>query len=375
MNGMLPLAISQSGNQLGWTLGGGAEARLWGNWFARAEYRYADYGTFSATDVRTCSAPCGFGPITGSPAVDTTAYSVHLHTHTALLGLAYKFGDPMGPGPADNVPSMPSFLTKAPAVAITPSWTGLYAGLSAGMRSVVSTASFTGGTSTSIFGVTSITACSTCVTSEPFDDTAFRLAPYVGYNWQLGLKWLVGIEGDWGWANRKTTLTGMDYPESSFMTSNAADSFAVRTTWDASARARMGVLVTPTLLAYVTGGAAWQHLEATSTCATSQAGCAPFIFIGGGSGFFMPGILSHSANLVGPTVGFGLEAKPWQNWLARVEYRYADYGTFSATDTRSCSACVAGPASETISYDVRLRTHTIMFGVAYQFGNPIAAPQ
>jgi outer membrane immunogenic protein len=263
----------------------------------------------------------------------------------------------------------PAFITKAPTVEPVAAWSGPYIGLGIGARSTLSTASLAGGTTTTIFGVAPIIVCATCVSSEPLDDTAFRIAPYLGWNWQIGPRWLVGIEGDWGWADRTTSLTGMDYPESGFMSGNAADSFSLHTTWDASARARVGVLVTPTVLAYVTGGAAWQSVQTTSNCATSFEACAPFIFIGGGTGFLTPGVISHSVNQIGPTVGFGLEAKLWQNFLARAEYRYANFGTISNSDFRSCAACIAGPASEIVSYNVRLQTHTAMFGMAYQFSN------
>ena len=367
-NSMMPLVITQSATPLGWTIGGGGEARLWGNWFARGEYRYADYGTVSATDVRNCPSPCGFA--TGAAATETTAYSIHVHTHSALFGLAYKFGDPAGASfAADTAAAAPALFTKAPAAVPAPSWTGAYIGLAAGLRSSAADATVTGGSSTSIFGTFPLVICPTCVASESFDDTAFRLAPYAGFNWQVGGQWLVGIEGDWGFAEHKTTLTGMDYPESTFMTGNAADSFAVRTKWDASLRGRVGYLVTPSLLAYITGGAAWMRVESTSTCATSLLGCAPFISLVGGSGFLTPGVITDASTKAGATIGGGLEARLWQNWFARAEYRYADFGTISNTDVRSCAACIGGPASSTVSYDVHLRTHTAMFGVAYQFGD------
>jgi outer membrane immunogenic protein len=53
------------------------------------------------------------------------------------------------------------------------------------------------------------------------------------------------------------------------------------------------------------------------------------------------------------------------NWLLRGEYRFADYGTFSNTDTRINPA---GPTTQIASYDVRARTHTALFGIAYKFG-------
>ena len=43
-------------------------------------------------------------------------------------------------------------------------------------------------------------------------------------------------------------------------------SYTVRTGWDASLRGRLGVLVTPGLLLYGTGGAAWIDTEITSSC-------------------------------------------------------------------------------------------------------------
>lgn len=367
-NNMMPFVISHDAARLGWTLGGGIEERLWGSWFVRGEYRYADYGTFSASDLRSCSAPCGFGLNAPVAATEATSYDVHLRTHTALLGLAYKFGDPAGSAGDSSSPVLPALFTKAPPAAALPSWTGPYLGMGVGMRSAVSDATFAGGSGTSIFGTGPFAVCATCVTSESFNSTAFRFAPYVGFNWQVAPKWVVGVEGDWGIADRTTTLAGMDYPETTFISGNAADTLAVRTTWDASIRGRLGLLVTPSLLAYVTGGAAWQHIEATSTCSTAFELC--------GTGFFgtglSPNAITHSADKVGPTVGVGLEASVWRNWLVRAEYRYTDFGTMSNTDVRSCAACVFGaPASETVSYNVPMKTHTVLFGLAYRFSDDL----
>jgi opacity protein-like surface antigen len=62
--------------------GGGIEAMLWSNWLARIEYRYSDYGTFSYTLFS---------------GVDAIAAETKLHTHTALVGVAYRFGGPFVP--------------------------------------------------------------------------------------------------------------------------------------------------------------------------------------------------------------------------------------------------------------------------------------
>jgi outer membrane immunogenic protein len=74
-----PPAISESSTVIktGWTVGGGVETMLWGNWIGRAQYLYADFGTVSN---RFPAAPgIGFhANIAGK-------------TNTAVLGLAYKF--------------------------------------------------------------------------------------------------------------------------------------------------------------------------------------------------------------------------------------------------------------------------------------------
>jgi outer membrane immunogenic protein len=64
----------------GWTLGGGAEMMLAGNWLVRAEYRYSDFGTHTNTYL----------------IVPADAFTAGLKTKTniARFGVAYKFGGP-----------------------------------------------------------------------------------------------------------------------------------------------------------------------------------------------------------------------------------------------------------------------------------------
>jgi outer membrane immunogenic protein len=66
----------------GWTIGGGVERRF-GAWLLRGEYRYSDYGSVDGV------------LFPGQPAIDPGAdalhYSIDVRTHTATLGLGYKF--------------------------------------------------------------------------------------------------------------------------------------------------------------------------------------------------------------------------------------------------------------------------------------------
>jgi outer membrane immunogenic protein len=59
----------------GWTVGAGVEKMLQDRWLVRAEYRYADYGTWTTT----------FG---GTPVI---VKAFDLTTHTGLFGIAKKF--------------------------------------------------------------------------------------------------------------------------------------------------------------------------------------------------------------------------------------------------------------------------------------------
>jgi outer membrane immunogenic protein len=82
---ILPIrTLSDSVTRTGWTLGGGVEVALNGNWSLGAEYLYINLGT------ETLSAPAAGGPPSTFPA--TTA-SFHDTAQVARLKLNYKFGE------------------------------------------------------------------------------------------------------------------------------------------------------------------------------------------------------------------------------------------------------------------------------------------
>jgi outer membrane immunogenic protein len=83
---MAPLSIANATTKLGWTTGGGMEARLWDHWYARGEYSYADYGTASYVNTVVNTPGGGFGPF-----LYKDTYSLNIRTHTATVGFLYKF--------------------------------------------------------------------------------------------------------------------------------------------------------------------------------------------------------------------------------------------------------------------------------------------
>jgi outer membrane immunogenic protein len=263
--------------------------------------------------------------------------------------------------------------SKAP-VAVSYDWTGFYLGAGVGARSSQVDGDVTQNSIDNFNNFTSQRLCtpasffSSC-SGQSLNNTAFRFSPYLGYNYQFAPQWLAGIEGDVGFGSKATTLASAFYPNTGISNFDGHDSFAVKTGWDAGLRARLGFLVTSSFLVYGTGGAAWQHIEATSTCSTALSdgsSCSANSFAQNGP--LSPSIITDSQTKLGWTLGAGIETMLGHNWIVRGEYRYADFGTITNTDTRSCAPGLCVPSSLVITDTLRLRTQTATFGIAYKFG-------
>jgi outer membrane immunogenic protein len=70
-----PGFAGNSTNKVGWTVGGGIEFALGGNWTAKAEYLYVDLGSFD------CGIACG------AAATDNVSF----HTNVVRAGINYRF--------------------------------------------------------------------------------------------------------------------------------------------------------------------------------------------------------------------------------------------------------------------------------------------
>lgn len=122
---------------------------------------------------------------------------------------------------------------------------------------------------------------------------------HAGYNWQASA-FVFGMEADFELTNlRHTTI----YPAS------APDSFGSSIRWQGSVRARAGYAF-DRLLLYVTGGVAFADIKHTYNLTPP------------------PGFASESDSdlRTGWTLGAGAEYAFTNNWSARVEYRYTDFG-------------------------------------------------
>ena len=195
----------------------------------------------------------------------------------------------------------------------------------------------------------------------PLEDTgacfssALRGSFYAGYSTRVGSNWLAGAEADVGYANSKKTIRGIPGSINGALGVTAAiaanDSVTVEKTWDFSLRGRFGYFVTPRTVAYGTAGIAFQTLDATVNCTVAGA-C--------GSNGIPAFSQTNSKTLVGWTIGGGVETSLTDIIVLRGEYRYADYGSYTAR-----FGTAAGLA---VTSDIQVRTHTALVGVGVKLG-------
>jgi outer membrane immunogenic protein len=231
-------------------------------------------------------------------------------------------------------------------------WSGCYIGLSLGAKGayprerVVIPGTTAGGltTTTSVqdFG------------RDSNDDGTWLAGGQVGCNYQaVGSHWVFGVEADahgqhWSQTNYVQFFNNQFVP---------GDRFDLASDWQASARGRIGYAWDRTLF-YVTGGAAWTNVRVNTTW-------IPF-------GIFPGTLASQNNNLIGGTVGAGVEYAVTNNITLGLEGRYTQYEShrFDAGPL----AVIAIPAAAVTfarvnTYrDIQLETGEILFKANYKFG-------
>jgi outer membrane immunogenic protein len=222
---------------------------------------------------------------------------------------------------------------KAPPVPVYYNWTGVYAGVNLGGSWGRQCAEiFDGG----------FPVASDCV-----HPNGVIGGGQIGYNWQFapwfgwGNAVVLGLEGDFQGSNQKTdenfgfgrfTFNGTTFPA-------VAGTFTDRLEWFGTIRGRVGVAF-DRVLPYVTGGWAFGHrtidIDGFSTSTTMTDGW---------------------------TAGGGVEWAFWQNWTAKFEYLYIDFGNKSPDLS---AATFSFPTVLSITND-HFRDHIGRVGVNYKF--------
>jgi outer membrane immunogenic protein len=157
-----------------------------------------------------------------------------------------------------------------------------------------------------------------------------------GADYQFARNWVVGLEAQYSWlpSNTNTAL----FAGGSTLTDNDRGLGSVT--------GRLGYTWGPALL-YAKGGYAWRD----NSLGVTTAGA--------------PAAFTADTRRDGYTVGAGLEYMFTQNWSAKAEYQYYNFGNTTIT---------SGPAAVTgTSY--RNDDHTVKVGLNYRFGwgGPVVA--
>ncbi len=163
----------------------------------------------------------------------------------------------------DEIPAPAMPMAELPVA----SWTGMYAGVTAGYG---------------FAGRSDVSGTNDSVKTDGFVGGAF-----LGYNYDSGGGVVAGVEGDVGYSG----IDGND------------DGYRVRNGVDGSLRARLGYTITPDAMLYATAGGAAKRMSVTE----------------GGE--------KDSATQLGWTAGAGTDIKITSNVFGRAEYRYTDYGS------------------------------------------------
>ncbi|MBB4361456.1 outer membrane immunogenic protein [Bradyrhizobium sp. CIR48] len=261
---------------------------------------------------------------------------------------------------------------KAPIVDPVWSWTGWYVGANGGYswgRSRTDVSYFNTPTGTPIAPPAG------SITSGAFDMNGGIAGGQAGYNWQ-NANWVYGIEGDLQWSGEKGSagfscvgtavapVAGPCLPGLTFLPPGglAGTTLTVdqKLQWFGTVRGRVGILATPKVLFYGTGGLAFGEIKTTGTM-TSFSGIAPF-------GAPITSVGSNSTTRVGWTAGVGVEGKITRNWSAKLEYLYMDLGRFSSGPFTLSPAL---PISANVSS--HFTDHILRAGINYQFDSPVVA--
>src|ERR1700683_781700 len=143
-------------------------------------------------------------------------------------------------------------------------------------------------------------------TTNSSNNGSFLGGLQVGADYQFAPNWVLGIEGQYSWLGNNTTSVAFNGLGAGYVYNDNQRGLG-------SVTGRIGYTWGPALL-YVKGGYAYSDNNESVTLAAAPAA---FAFSGG-----------HSN---GYTVGAGLEYMFAQNWSAKIEYQYYDFGTSSFT--------------------------------------------
>ena len=319
---------STSENKFGFVVGAGLEASLGGNWTGKVEYLYMDLGSTGTSLTGAFAA--------APPQLFSIAQSSTLHDNIVRAGLNYRFG---APASAYN-----ALAADLPVKAVAPervfSWGGFYAGGNVGYGFGNDSLSQTE-TSAIVAGTVTSTVNASATPKGAIGGGQF------GYNWQASPHLLAGFEADLQGSAQSDIACG---PIGCLLQPGGAANFVTvqqQLDYFGTMRGRLGV-INGNILYYATGGAAFGHVTQTANFNSGQINSSG----------------SSSADMIGWTVGGGIETALWGNWTAKAEYLYMDLGSLS-------TAINAGTPGQpaTLTTTSTIRDHIVRIGANYHFND------
>lgn len=223
----------------------------------------------------------------------------------------------------------PVFLAPPP-----PLWTGFYIGINAGytfsnsnnFATNAANIQFCGAGCTGGLAVATAAAAGATTVASVKDD-GFIGGGQVGYNFQFANNFVVGLEADFQGASARGNATAANLVGvAGFPANSVGTAVTINKGLDffGTVRGRVGFLITPTLLAYGTGGFAYGQARSDAFFFQNLNGPSA------GIATFWAGDATFSDTRTGWTAGGGGEWMFLPNWSAKVEYLYYDLGTLSA---------------------------------------------
>jgi len=253
-----------------------------------------------------------------------------------MVSSAVAFSAALGAGAASAADPSARPYTKAPIYSPLPvSWTGCYVGGNVG-----------GGWDRFTTG-----EVAPAIPYGSNEGSSVVGGGQTGCDYQFAPQWVVGIQGqaEFGTINSSNAIAAFPGITAQFSVKNIE-----------TLTGRVGYLITPSVLAYAKGGAAW--------AAASGAGVAPAL----------GGIAGETANftMTGYTVGSGLEWMFAPGWSVFGEYNYINFGTRNVNFLSTGLLPGFGAAGTVADFNaIKLTTQTVNAGVNYKFnwGGPVVA--
>jgi outer membrane immunogenic protein len=304
--------------RFGWIAGAGVEARLWDtNWLGRIEYLHYDFGQ---------AQPTSFGS-------SSSTTSGRLTADVVRAGLSYKLDWLTGPAGSAMAAAMP--VKAAPAAVAVWDWSGYYLGGHVGYGWGHDPRN------DEFFGAK---APPTSPVETDINSRGWIAGFQAGHNWQVR-NWVGGLEIDLSASGIKGSATNVFSDGIFTEIDKETDKFKLL----GSARARLGYLVWPSVLAYGTGGLGWtQRLQQFDESFNGS--------LSGNSG---------SSWHFGWVAGAGVETRLWNtNWLWRLEYLHYDFGDTGSNSSSIVQDIMSGGTNFTTGH---LTIDAVRTGLSYKF--------